>query len=41
MFLSSRCIICGVRNAKFESVSVLTDQICVGFIPKCPNQKVS
>ena len=42
LFPSSRCIICGIRNAKSESVRVLTDQIYmyVGFLPKGPNQKV-
>ena len=28
LFLLRMCIIMGVRNAEFESVSVLTDQIC-------------
>ena len=28
------------RNAKKESFSVLTDQICIGFVPKGPNQEM-
>ena len=40
LLLSSRCIILGVRDATYQSISVLTDQICVGFVPKGPNQKV-
>ena len=40
LFLSRRCIPWGVRNATFESLNVLMDQICVGFVPKGTNQKV-
>ena len=38
VFLSSRCIILGIKNAKYmyQSVSVLTDQVCVGFKLKVP-----
>ena len=44
LFRSSRCIIWGVGNAKFESLIILTDQIYLGFVPKvqtkmCQNSK--
>ena len=40
-FFAIRCIINGVINAKFESVSVLTNHIFFDFVSKGPNQKMS
>ena len=41
LFLSRKCFTWGARNAKFEPISVLTDQVFVGFVPKYHNQTVT
>ena len=34
LFLLSKCIIGGTRNAKIDVESLFTEQTCVGFVPK-------
>ena len=41
LFLLSKCIIWGIRNAKIEVESLSTEQTCVGFVPKGSTKKVS
>ena len=41
LFLLSKCLIGGTRNAKIEVESLFTEQTCVGFVPKGSTQKVS
>ena len=41
LFMLSKCIIWGTRNAKFEVESLFTEHTCVIFVPKGSTKKVS